>query len=156
MTTHRRMTLGLPLVALSALAAAESEGKRCLATCSAEIASCQVTCAVGGRRSRRRCRNACQRSVIASCRAYDGPECVDPTTSAATPDATTTTSTTDPGSPTTTSTTLPATGDRPTTGFFPNVHVTSSQVDRTYSLFVPSSYVHGRSYPVGFAFYGAR
>src|SRR5262249_7959094 len=76
------------------------------------------------------------------------------TTSAATPDATTTTSTTDPGSPTTTSTTLPGTGDRPTTGFFPTVHVTSSQVDRTYSLFVPSSYDPGRSYPVVFAFHG--
>jgi polyhydroxybutyrate depolymerase len=162
MTTRRCRILGMLLVAIGALTPTDAHAKHCGTACSAEIASCQVTCTLGGRWARRRCRGACKRSIIASCRAYDGPECVDPATSSTVPDTTTTTTTTaplaststtsEPGILTTTSTTLP--GDPVPTGFFPTMHVTSSQVDRTYSLFVPPSYDPNRAYPIVFAFHG--
>jgi hypothetical protein len=160
MTTHRRIVFGLLLIVLGLLAPGDGAAKSCRSACGQEIASCKSTCAVGGRAARRRCRAGCKRGLVLACRQFDGPGCgavvtqttLEPVTSTTTtePAATTTSTTSEP--PLATTTTLP--GDGVTTGFFPVVHVTSSDVDRTYSLFVPPSYDPHRSYPVVFAFHG--
>ena len=122
-----------------------AEAKPCRSMCGGDIAACQATCDGQSRGARRRCRKACKRAVIAECRQYDGESCVAPHD----PDPSNPTDPSDPSNPSDPTDPPPF-----ATGFIPVVHLTSSGVDRTYSLFVPTSYDPAHAYPLVFAFHG--
>jgi polyhydroxybutyrate depolymerase len=132
---RRLVTVLLIIVGLAALPGAEA-GKACRRVCKPAIVACRDGCNEFTGRERRRCRKRCKRMILDTCRADPEARCVVPPSTSTT---------------TTTSTTLP--GGTPT-GFQSAVHVTSSGVDRTYSLFVPESYDAGHAYPVVFGFHG--
>lgn len=140
-TPRRRKSIGIMLAVLALVGASESDAKRCRDICGDDVATCRSACDDLRRPARRRCKSACKRQVLSACRAFPGDLCIAPT-STTTVEATTST----------TSTTMPGGGGL--TGFFPVVHVTSSGVDRTYSLYVPPSYDPGRAYPLVFSFHG--
>src|SRR5258706_13175097 len=106
MTTHRHIVF-LFLITLGLLAPESGSAKSCRSVCGQEIASCQSTCAVGGRGARHRCRNACKRGLVIACRQYDGVECLAPVPTETTLGPTTTSTRTATGAPTTSTTSEP-------------------------------------------------
>lgn len=120
----------LTILGFTALPDAEA-GKACRRVCKPEIVACRDGCNTLSGRARRRCRKTCRRNIIATCREDPEGRCVVPSS--------------------TTTTTLPR---GIPTGFQPVVHLTSSDVDRTYSLFVPEAYDPNHAYPVVFGFHG--
>lgn len=117
--------------------------KPCLRVCKPAIVACRSACVAEGTRPRR-CKRSCRKEAVASCKAREGL-CFAPA-------ATTTTTTVVPA---TTTTTLPAPcGDACPTGFFPEEHVITSGVDRTYALFVPPTYDPQGTYALVFAYHG--
>lgn len=116
--------------------------KPCLRVCKPAIVACRSACVADGTRPRR-CKRTCRKEGVASCKAKAGL-CF----------PTTTTTTAVPATTTTTTTLPPACGDACPTGFFPEEHVTSSGVDRTYSLYVPPTYDPERTYALVFAYHG--
>jgi mannan endo-1,4-beta-mannosidase len=139
------MIVGLLALVTMLLGPERAEAKPCRSMCGGDIATCQATCDGQTRGARRRCRKACKRAVIAECRQYDGTSCVAPRE----PDPSNPTDPSDPSDPSDPTDPPPF-----ATGFIPVVHLTSSGVDRTYSLFVPTSYDPAHAYPLVFAFHG--
>lgn len=140
MTASNRAVVPLVLVALLLGAPSVGRAGKCVRACKPEITACRDACIADGTRPRR-CKKACRKAAVASCRSHDGLCFPVPTT-------TTLVSTT-------TTTTLPAScGDACPTGFFPEEHVTTSGVDRTYALYVPETYDPEQSYALVFAYHG--
>lgn len=116
------------------------EAKPCLRDCKTAITDCRSACVADGTRPRR-CKKTCRKAAVASCRARDGM-CFGGVT------------TTTVVSSTTTTTLPPACGDACPTGFFPEEHITTSGVDRTYALYVPEGYDPQQTYALVFAYHG--
>lgn len=139
MTASKRASVPL-VVALLLGAPSLGRAKPCLRECKPAIAACRSACVADGTRPRR-CKRTCRKEAVSSCRARAGLCFGGVTTTTVVP--------------ATTTTTLPAPcGDACPTGFFPEEHVTSSGVDRTYALYVPDTYDPQRTYALVFAYHG--
>jgi polyhydroxybutyrate depolymerase len=140
MTASNRALVPLLLAALLVGAPSAGAANKCVRGCKTEITACRTACIADGTRPRR-CKKTCRKAAVASCRTQEGL-CF-PTTTTTTVSASTTT------------TTLPAPcGDACPTGFFPEEHVTTSGVDRTYALYVPETYDPEQTYALVFAYHG--
>lgn len=128
---NRRLARSLLLAALLLPLAGLVEAKPCKRLCRDDIASCRSDCNANesGKKARKRCRAACQKDFLATCRAEPEPVCHSTPCTDCNP------------------------GD-PVVGFTSTVQLTSSGSSRTYSRFVPTDYDASRSYPVVFAFHG--
>jgi polyhydroxybutyrate depolymerase len=139
MIASNRAVLAL-LVALSLVAPSVGHAKPCLRACKPAITACRSACVADGTRPRR-CKKTCRKEAVASCRTQQGL-CFGGVTTTTVVSSTTTT-------------TLPAPcGDACPTGFFPEEHITSSGVDRTYALYVPETYDPEQTHALVFAYHG--
>lgn len=133
------MTSLVPLLVILVLATPSlGEAKPCLRTCKPAITACRSACVAEGTRPRR-CKKTCRKEAVASCKARDGLCFGGVTTTTV---------------PTTTTTLPPPCGDACPTGFFPSEHIVTSGVDRTYALYVPTTYDPQRTYALVFAYHG--